>query len=292
MKKFILILFLIIAQVTLANEIKVVTTTTVIYDLVKNVGGDKVEVDYLSRGDQDVHFLEVMPSYMIKLRNADIFFEIGLQLEMWAPQLIDGSRNSNLNIVYLSDKISPLEVPTTKVDASQGDVHPYGNPHYWLDPDNAKIMLNEIYNALSSQSPENEPYFKKNLDSYITELDKKIIEWDNKMSKLKQREIIFFHSAWIYFADRFGLQIAGYVEPKPGIPPTPSHNADLIKIIQNQKIKLIVMDVFYSDNAPKQIAGVTSVKVLKIPTQVFGLENIKSYVELIDNIVNQITNNG
>jgi len=291
-KKLILILFLIIAQVTLANEIKVVTTTTVIYDLVKNVGGDKVEVDYLSRGDQDVHFLEVMPSYMIKLRNADIFFEIGLQLEMWAPQLIDGSRNSNLNIVYLSDKISPLEVPTTKVDASQGDVHPYGNPHYWLDPDNAKIMLNEIYNALSSQSPENEPYFKNNLDSYITELDKKIIEWDNKMSKLKQREIIFFHSAWIYFADRFGLQIAGYVEPKPGIPPTPSHNADLIKIIQNQKIKLIVMDVFYSDNAPKQIAGVIPVKVLKIPTQVFGLENIKSYVELIDNIVNQITNNG
>ena len=292
MKKFILILFLFYTQFSLANEIKVVTTTTVIYDLVRNIGGDKVEVDYLSRGDQDIHFLEILPSYMIKLRNADIFFEIGLQLEMWAPQLIDGSRNSNLNVVYLSDGISPLEVPTKKVDASQGDVHPYGNPHYWLDPDNAKIMVNEIYDALTSQSSEDEPYFKKNLDNYLTELDKKIIEWNNKMSQLKQKEVIFFHSSWIYFANRFGLQIAGYVEPKPGIPPTPSHNADLIKIIQNKKIKLIVMDVFYSDNAPKQIASVTAVKVLKIPTQVFGLENIKSYIELIDNIVNQITSNG
>ncbi|MEJ2196324.1 MAG: metal ABC transporter substrate-binding protein [Ignavibacteriaceae bacterium] len=291
MKKILTLIFIILVSIQSYSQIKVVTTTTVIYDLVKNVGGDKVEVDYLSRGDQDVHFLEVMPSYMLKLRKADIFFEIGLQLEMWAPQLIDGSRNSNLNVVYLSDGISPLEIPTTKVDASQGDVHPYGNPHYWLDPDNAKIMLNEIYNALSSQSPENEPFFKNNLDSYITELDKKIIEWENKMSQLKQKAIIFFHSAWIYFADRFGLQIAGYVEPKPGIPPTPSHNAELIKIIQKRKIKLIVMDVFYSDNAPKQIASVTSVKVLKIPTQVFGLENIKSYIELIDNIVNQITSN-
>ena len=292
MKKSILILFLLSIQALSADAINVVTTTTVIYDLVRNIGGDKVEVDYLSRGDQDIHFLEILPSYMIKLRNADIFFEIGLQLEMWAPQLIDGSRNSNLNVVYLSDGISPLEVPTKKVDASQGDVHPYGNPHYWLDPDNAKIMVNEIYDALTSQSSEDEPYFKKNLDNYLTELDKKIIEWNNKMSQLKQKEVIFFHSSWIYFANRFGLQIAGYVEPKPGIPPTPSHNADLIKIIQNKKIKLIVMDVFYSDNAPKQIASVTAVKVLKIPTQVFGLENIKSYIELIDNIVNQITSNG
>ena len=287
-----ILLSLIVLTATSIAQIKVVTTTTVIYDLVKNIGGEKVEVDYLSRGDQDVHFLEILPSYMLKLRNADIFFQIGLQLEMWAPQIIDGSRNSNLKIVYLSDEINPKEVPTTKVDASLGDVHPNGNPHYWLDPYNAKIMVQEIYNELSLQSPENDSYFKTNLDNYLAKLDKKISEWESKMSKLKQKEIIFFHSAWIYFADRFGIKIAGYVEPKPGIPPTPSHNADIIQLIKKKNIKLIVMDVFYSDNAPNQIASITGVKVLKIPTQVFGQKNIKSYIDLIDNIVNKITENG
>jgi ABC-type Zn uptake system ZnuABC Zn-binding protein ZnuA len=229
---------------------------------------------------------------MLKLRNADIFFEIGLQLEMWAPQIIDGSRNSDLRIVYLSDEISPKEVPTTKVDASLGDVHPNGNPHYWLDPYNAKIMSKEIYKELSLKSPENDSYFKTNLDNYLAKLEVKIAEWESKMSQMKEREIVFFHSAWIYFADRFGIKIAGYVEPKPGIPPTPSHNAYIIQLIKQKNIKLIVMDVFYSDNAPKQIASLTGAKVLKIPTQVYGDENIKSYFDLIDNIVNKITTNG
>ena len=286
---FISIFFLL--TTTLA-QVKVVTTTTVIYDLVKNVGGDKVEVDYLSRGDQDVHFLEVLPSYMMKLREADIFFQIGLQLEMWAPQLVDGSRNSSLKIVYLSDAITPKEVPTTKVDASQGDVHPQGNPHYWLDPYNAKSMAEIIYLELALSSPENDSYFKKNLDAYLKKLDNKIIEWEGKMSKLKQKEIIFFHSSWIYFADRFGIKIAGYVEPKPGIPPTPSHNAEIIQLIKKKNIKLIVTEVFYSDSAPNQIASMTGAKVLKVPTQVYGLENIKSYIEMMDYIVKQITTNG
>jgi len=274
------------------SQVKVVTTTTVIYDLVKNVGGDKVEVDYLSRGDQDVHFLEVLPSYTMKLRKADIFFQIGLQLEMWAPQLVDGSRNSSLKIVYLSDAITPKEVPTTKVDASQGDVHPQGNPHYWLDPYNAKAMAEVIYLELALLSPDNGSYFKKNLDNYLAKLDKKIAEWENKISKLKQKEMIFFHSSWIYFTDRFGLKIAGYVEPKPGIPPTPSHNAEIIRIVQQKKIKFIVTDVFYSDNAPNQIANATSAKVLKLPTQVYGIENISSYIEMMDYIINQMTANG
>jgi ABC-type Zn uptake system ZnuABC Zn-binding protein ZnuA len=286
------ILFSLLLTTLNLAQIKVVTTTTVIYDLVKNIGGEKVEVDYLSRGDQDVHFLEILPSYMMKLRNADIFFQTGLRLEMWAPQLIDGSRNADLKIVYLSDGITPKELPTTKVDASLGDVHPDGNPHYWLDPYNAKIMVNEIYNELSIQSPENEKYFKINLEAYLTKLDKKIEEWENKMSQLKQKEIIFFHSAWVYFADKFGIKIAGYIEPKPGIPPTPSHNAEIIQLIQKKNIKLIVMDVFYSDNAPNQIASITAVKVLKLPTQVYGQEDIKSYIDLINNIVNQIVKYG
>jgi zinc/manganese transport system substrate-binding protein len=173
-----------------------------------------------------------------------------------------------------------------------GDVHPNGNPHYWLDPYNAKIMVNVIYNELTRQSPDNDSYFKSNMNNYIAELNKKISEWESKISQLEQKEIVFFHSSWIYFADRFGINIAGYIEPKPGIPPTPSHNANIIKLIQRKNINLIVMDVFYSDSAPNQIASITGAKVLKIPTQVYGLENITSYIELIDNMINQISSNG
>ncbi|MBK9099280.1 MAG: zinc ABC transporter substrate-binding protein [bacterium] len=287
-----IILILLIFSISSFAQIKVVTTTTVIYDLVKNVGGDKVEVDYISRGDQDVHFLEILPSYMMKLRKADIFFQIGLQLEMWAPQLVDGSRNSSLKIVYLSDAIAPKEIPTTKIDASQGDVHPQGNPHYWLDPENAKLMAKKIYEELVEQSPNDGSYFKKNLDNYLSKLDKKVAEWQNKMAQLKQKEMIFFHSSWIYFTDRFGIKIAGYVEPKPGIPPTPSHNAEIIRIIQQKDIKLIVTDVFYSDNAPNQIAKANGAKVIKVPTQVYGIENVNSYIEMMDYIINQMTANG
>ena len=289
MKKTVLILFLFLSQFLFADEIKVVTTTTVIYDLVKNIGGDKVEVDYLSRGDQDVHFLEILPSYMMKLRKADLFFKIGFELELWSYQLVDGSRNSDLVIVDLSTAITPKEVPTRKVDASMGDIHPFGNPHYWLDPDNSKIMAYEIYDALAEKSPEDDAYFKSNFDNYIVALDKKIIEWENKMLKLEQKQIVFFHASWIYFADRFNVKIAGYVEPKPGIPPTPSHNAALIKLIERKKIKVIVMDVFYSDSAPNQIANITGVEVLKLPTQVYGLEKVTSYIEMIDYIVEQLT---
>jgi zinc/manganese transport system substrate-binding protein len=289
MKKNVLILFLFFSQVLYADGIKVVTTTTVIYDLVRNIGGDKVEVDYLSRGDQDVHFLEILPSYMMKLRRADLFIKIGFELELWSYQLVDGSRNSDLIIVDLSTAIRPKQVPTAKVDASMGDIHPFGNPHYWLDPDNSKIMAYEIYAALAEQSPEDDEYFKSNLDNYIAALDKKIIEWENKMLKLEQRQVVFFHAAWIYFAERFNVNIAGYVEPKPGIPPTPSHNAALIKLIERKKIKVIVMDVFYSDSAPSQIADITGVEVLKLPTQVFGLEDVTSYIQLIDYIVKQLS---
>jgi zinc/manganese transport system substrate-binding protein len=150
-------------------------------------------------------------------------------------------------------------------------------------------MAYEIYDALAEQSPEDDDYFKSNLDKYSAALDKKIIEWENKMLELEQRQVVFFHAAWIYFADRFNVKIAGYVEPKPGIPPTPSHNAALIKLIERKKIKVIVMDVFYSDIAPNQIANITGVKVLKLPTQVNGLEDVTSYIEMIDYIVDQLS---
>ena len=288
MKKLLIPIFVLLISLHSFAEIKVVCTTTVIADIVKNVGGNKVSVDYLCRGDQDPHFLEVLPSYMLKLRNADILIKIGLDLEKWLPQLIDGSRNDKLKLVDLSVDINKMEVPTTKVDASQGDVHPYGNPHYWLDPENAKLMADEIYNALADFSIQDADYFKKNLADYKAKIDSKIKEWSTKLSGLKQKNIITFHKSWLYFVDRFGLNVVGNVEPKPGIPPTPSHDAELIQQVKNGKIKLILMENYYSDSAPKHIAELTGIKVVKVPNAVFGIEGIDSYIKMMDHVVNSI----
>ena len=289
MKK-ILILILLASGLSFAN-IKVVASTTVIYDLVREIGRDKVTVDFIARGDQDPHFVEVLPSYMLKLRNAQIFFRVGMSLELWSNQLIDGSRNNKLKVIDLSTDIDKKEVPNFKPDASYGDVHPYGNPHYWLDPENAKVMAREIYESLSSESSQDESYFKSNLDNFISRLDKKIVEWSNKMSKEKGKPFLFFHASWIYFADRYGIKIAGYVEPKPGIAPSPSHNADLVQLIKSKGIKKIVMDNFYSDSAPNQLSQLTGIRVIKVPTAVYGMKNINSYMDMIDYIINQIVQN-
>jgi len=290
MKKLLIPIFVLLISLQIFAEIKVVTTTTVIADIVKNIGGNKVSVDYLCRGDQDPHFLEVLPSYMLKLRKADIVIKIGLDLEKWLPQLIDGSRNDKLKLVDLSLEIPKKEVPTTKVDASQGDVHPYGNPHYWLDPENVKLMADEVYNALAEQDLQDADYFKTNLDNFEAKIDSKMKEWSNLISGIKQKNIITFHKSWSYFADRFGLNVIGNVEPKPGIPPAPSHNAELISTIKEGKIKVILMENYYSDSAPNQIAEVTGVKVVKAPNAVYGKEGIDSYIKLMDYIVNSLVN--
>jgi zinc/manganese transport system substrate-binding protein len=290
MKKILLALVITLSGICYAN-IKVVATTTNIYDLVKEIGKDKVTVDYIARGDQDPHFVEVLPSYMVKLRNAQILFRIGMGLEGWSNQLVDGSRNSKLKVIDLSTDIDKKEVPNFKPDASYGDVHPFGNPHYWLDPENAKVMAKEIYESLSAESNSDENYFKKNLDEFNSRLDKKINEWSKKMSSLKGKPFLFFHASWIYFADRYGLKQAGFVEPKPGIAPSPSHNAELVQLIKSKGIKTIVMDSFYSDSAPNQLSQLTGAKVVKVPTAVYGLKNVNSYIDMIDYIINQIIQN-
>ena len=292
MKKYFSLIVFLLWVIHLNAQIKVVATTTTVANLVEAIGGNKVSVTYLCRGDQDPHFLEVLPSYMLKLRNADLVFKIGLDLEKWLPQLIDGSRNDKLILVDLSANISKKEVPTTKIDASYGDVHPYGNPHYWLDPENSKIMAEEIYNALTDFSSSDADYFKKNLDSFKSNIDSNMKKWSASISGMKQKNIITFHKSWPYFADRFGINVVSNVEPKPGIPPTPSHDAELIQLIKKDKLKIILMENYYSDSAPNHISESTGIKVVKVPNAVNGVEGVDTYIKLIDYIINQISKNG
>jgi ABC-type Zn uptake system ZnuABC Zn-binding protein ZnuA len=281
MKRYLSIgFFSLVATVSLAS-VRVVTSLPDLADLARQIGGDRVKVDFIVRADQNPHFIEVKPSYMMKLKSADIFLTIGMELELWATQLIDGSRNSSLNVVDLSRGIQKLEVPE-KLDASQGDVHRYGNPHYWLDPRNIRIMTDEIVAAFAQASPSDEQYFHENAQRYVAVLDGKIKEWQSLMKPFAGNKIITFHKSWTYFANWLGLDIADQVEPMPGIPPSPSHTADLITRIRQSKIKVIVVEPFYDTSAPEQLARATGAKVLQLPTSVGGVGDATDYIALID----------
>jgi len=263
------------------SAVKVVTTLPDLADLVHQVGGDKVQVDFIVRGNQNPHFVEVKPSYMMKLKSADLFFMIGMDLEMWASQIIDGSRNASLDVVDLSKSIEKLEVPA-KVDASQGDVHRYGNPHYWLDPRNVRPMLNQIVTALAKFSPSDEPIFRANAEAYLGKLDGKIGGWERAMKPFAGRKIITFHKSWTYFATWLGLEVAGQVEPKPGIAPSPSHTAEIIRLVRSAGIKAIVVEPFYDMSAAEQIGRTTGAHVLALPTSVGGVDGADDYIAMMD----------
>jgi zinc/manganese transport system substrate-binding protein len=266
MKHLLFILLLAWAGVA-HGTIRIVTSLPDLADLTRQVGGDKVTVDAIVRGDQNPHFVEVKPSYMMKLKAADLFFMIGMDLEMWAPQIIDGSRNTKLEVVDLSKRIDKLEVPA-KLDASQGDVHRYGNPHYWLDPRNIRVVVEDIVAALARVSPGDEAFFRANADAYLKKLDAKIAQWSVMMKPFAGNKVITFHKSWTYFAAWLGLTIADQVEP--------------IALIRQAGIKVIIVEPFYDLSAPDQIARSTGAKVVRLATSVGGADGTMDYMSLMD----------
>lgn len=281
MKTLIFLLFILAFAITANAMVKAVTSLPDLADLAQQVGGDKVKVDYIVRGNQNPHFVEVKPSYMMKLKSADVFLTIGMELEMWAPPIVDGSRNSNLDVVDLSKNIQKLDVPA-KVDASLGDVHRFGNPHYWLDPRNVKLILEEMIISFVKVSPSDEQYFKANAENYLKKLDAKIAQWEATMKPYKGSKVITFHKSWTYFADWLGLNVVAQVEPKPGIQPSPSHTAELIQKVRSGGIKAIIVEPFYDTSAPEQIARASSAKVLRLTTSVGGVDEAKDYISMMD----------
>jgi zinc/manganese transport system substrate-binding protein len=268
-------------SVTARATVNVVTTTPDLADFVRIAGGDLVKVDNIVRGDQNPHYIEVKPSFMMKLRSARLFFMVGMDLEKWAQQIIDGSRNSSLEVVDLSQKITKLEVPT-RLDASEGDVHRFGNPHYWLDPRNVPVIMDEIVAALSQASPADAPAFKANAAAYVKVLEAKMHEWEALMKPLQGRQVITFHRSWTYFAAWLNITVAEQVEPKPGVPPSPSHTAAVIDLARKGGIKAILVEPFYDMNAPEQIAEAAGAKVLRVSTSVGGVEQARDYLTLMD----------
>jgi len=277
-----------------AGTIKVVTTTTDLKSITELIGGNKVSVSSIATGYQNPHFVDPKHSYIIGLSKADMFVTVGLDLETgWSPQLLASSRNTKIQkgapgYVDASIGIGLLQVPTS-ANRAEGDIHIYGNPHYWLDPLNGKVIARNIANGLERVDPSNKSTYESNLQAFYKKIDEKMREWKAKMAPFKGSKIIAYHNEWVYFETRFGLDVVDFMEPKPGIPPSPSQLVKVIKEIKANNIKVIISSPYFTTSSSDVVSKQTGAKELTLATSVGGFESVKNYFDVFDYDVNQLT---
>jgi zinc/manganese transport system substrate-binding protein len=294
MKSMVLTLILALLTATAQAKLNVVATLPDFGAIAQEIGGDKVKVNSIAKGTEDPHFVDAKPSYIRVLNQADVLLEGGAELEIgWLPPLVNGARNPKIlgdapGHVILSRGIRLLEVPTGPVDRSLGDVHPLGNPHYWLDPANGKVIASAVAETLSKLDPANASYFTANLQKFNETLDKKIPEWTKTLEPYRGTKVVTYHKSLTYFLERFGFDLAGTIEPKPGIEPSPSYINALIPRLKSQGVKLVLVEPFRPRKTPTTIAQATGAKLLLVPASVNGHEKVKDYIGLFDYDVAQI----
>jgi ABC-type Zn uptake system ZnuABC Zn-binding protein ZnuA len=228
------------------------------------IGGDRVDVTAIARASGDPHHVEVLPAYMVRVARADLYLKVGLGLDQWADGIIDGSRNPHLRIVDCSRGIDVLEKPSSRVDASMGDVHPEGNPHYWLDPSNAAVIAQTIHDALIEADPAGGDAYTANLQRFNEELARRLGEWKARAERMANHSLITYHSSWPYFAHGFGFTVVAKVEPVPGIPPTASHLVALVKTIKESAVPVVIQEPYFSDEGPQYLARETGIRIAKL----------------------------
>jgi len=271
--------------------ITVVAATPDLADIAKQVGGDRVSVFSIARPNQDLHMIEPRPSDVLHIKRANLVVRVGLDLDLWMDALLNAAANSRVNrgapgYVDASVGIRKLEVPREQVTGASGDIHVYGNPHYWLDPLNGEIISANILEGLKRVSPADANYFERNQKRFLVDLHAAVQRWQEQLGPYRGRKIIIYHDAWPYFVHRFNLKVLGCIEPKPGIPPTASHIASLIEQIKAEKQPVVIADAaFYSDKAAKTIAARTGAKFVVIPSSVGGVKGADDYISLFDRIV-------
>jgi zinc/manganese transport system substrate-binding protein len=270
------------------EKLQVVTTIETFADLARRVGGDRVEVQSLSHGYQDPHFVEAKPNLMVSLNRADLLVRVGLDLEIgWLPPLVVGSRNERIQPgqqgdLDLSTVIEPLDMPTTKVDRSQGDIHPMGNPHYWLPPVNAVRCAKGIRDRLQQLRPQDKAYFDAHFKQFVDELKASAAKWDAIAKPLAGLKIVTYHKSWSYVSKWLRLEEVGYIENRPGIPPSPAHLAQLIQTMRTEGVKVILVEDFYNRSIAESVADKTGAKVVPSPSDVGATPAIKTYFDLVD----------
>src|SRR5689334_17854359 len=278
-----------------AKKLKVITTLTDLASLTQEVGGDKVDVEALAKGYQDPHFVEPKPSFLLKLRNADMLVLVGLELEIgWLPPLITQSGNGRIQpagVGYLdaSQFAQILEIPQGSVTRAEGDVHPMGNPHYWLDPENGRRIAKGIAAKLSALDPGDQAYFQQreqDFEKRLAEADKK---WLAEMAPYRGRKVVTYHRSWPNFAKHFGLDVISYIEPRPGIPPTPSHTIELVNQMKREGVKIELIEPYFDLKTPNSIAGMVGGKVVVLMPSVGGKPEITDYFKLFDYDIAQLT---
>jgi ABC-type Zn uptake system ZnuABC Zn-binding protein ZnuA len=279
-----------------AAGLRVVATTEDLAALAREVGGDKINVVALAKGYQDPHFVDPKPSFILEVSRADLLIVVGRELEIgWLPPLITSSRNAKIQVGaggYLdaSLNVKILEIPTGQITRAMGDVHPAGNPHYWLDPDNGRRIAQAIKEKLSELDPANRAYF----DQRYADFDKRLAaaekRWEATLAPYKGTKLVTYHRSWPNFMERFGLDVIGYVEPLPGIPPTPSHTLDVINEMKRQGAKVIIVEPYFDLKTPQAIATqVGGGVVLELAPSVGGTKEATDYINLFEYDVNTLS---
>jgi zinc/manganese transport system substrate-binding protein len=278
------------------GKLNVMAATEDLASIAREVAGDRADIDSIARGYQDPHFVEAKPSFILKLQKADVLIVVGRELEIgWLPPLIQQSRNGKIQpgaagYVDASMNARILDIPQGQITRAMGDVHPQGNPHYWLDPENGKAIAQSIAAKLSQLRPSDKAYFEQRLGDFSKRLNEAEQRWLAAMAPYKGLKIVTYHRSYTNLADRFGLEVIGYVEPRPGIPPTPQHTLDLISEMKRQNVKIVMVEPYFDLKTPNAIGRSTGAQVLVVPPSVGGVKEASDYFKLFDYDVNLIVN--
>jgi len=270
------------------GKLNVMTTTEDLASIAREVGGDRILVDAIARGYQDPHFVEAKPSFILKLQRADVLVVVGRELEIgWLPPLIQQSRNAKIQpgaSGYLDASMQAriLDIPAGQITRAMGDVHPLGNPHYWLDPENGKVIARAIAAKLSELRPDDRTYFDQRLADFANRLTEAEKRWMSMVAPYRGVKVVTYHRSFTNLADRFGLDIIGYIEPRPGIPPGPQHTLDLVNEMQRQNIKIVLVEPYFDLKTPNAIGRQTGARVLVLPPSVGGTKDVSDYFKLFD----------
>jgi zinc/manganese transport system substrate-binding protein len=271
-----------------AGKLQIMTATTDLAALAQEVGGDKVDVESVARGYQDPHFVDAKPSFLLKLKRADLLIVVGLELEIgWLPPLITQSTNPKIQVgapgYFDASRFARiLEIPTGQVTRAEGDVHPLGNPHYWLDPDNGLRIAKGIADKLSEMHPNDAAYFAQRYADFEQRLKQADQRWLDEMKPYAGRKIVTYHRSWPNFAEHFHLDVVGYVEPRPGIPPSPQHTVELIGQMKRDNVKIVCVEPYFDLKTPNAIARDTGGQVVVLMPSVGGEKEITDYFKLFD----------
>lgn len=285
----------VLATLPAIAKLNVVATTPDLASIAQAIGGNLIDLTTLAKPTEDPHFVDAKPSFIVKLNHADVLIEGGAELEIgWLPALLDQARNPKIagsgpGHVSCAQGVQLLEVPSS-LDRSRGDIHAAGNPHYLVDPVNAKIVAQHIAEVFSAQDQKNAGEYRARVKKFTDELDAKIAAWENTMKPFQGQEIVAYHNSWLYFGKRFGLNIDIFLEPKPGVPPTPTHLAEVIVKMRQDHVRVIIVDPYLNRRTAETVAAKTEgtvVDVTQFPGGVKGAEG--GYIQLMDYLVNSVS---